>query len=70
MNHKWNKETNECTVCGLHRERKEHKKFQRTYSKLINGIFEDIPIYIYNFNWWYGEKNKFIRPDCKKQNLK
>lgn len=65
MNHKW--KDNVCINCGLHREKRDFRKLKRTYSKLIHGVWEDIPVWEFGTAWWYGLKNKFNRPDCKKE---
>lgn len=56
MNHQWNKDV--CVNCGITRIKKEYKKLARTYSKLINGVWEDIPIYKYGVGYWYGLPDK------------
>lgn len=61
MNHKWDNDV--CLNCGTIRLKKLHRKLVRTYSKLINGIWEDIPIHRENFEYEYNNKT-FIRPDC------
>ena len=73
-NHKWKKDV--CIKCGITRTRKEYKKCVRTYSKLINGVFQDIPVYRYGTAWFYGMPHKehpntvkiigFERPGCVK----
>jgi hypothetical protein len=74
MNHKW--KDNVCVNCGLHRMIREYRKVVRTYSKLRNGVWEDVPIYQYGKKYWYGTQHEevkslvrsigFERPDCKK----
>lgn len=75
-NHRWNKD-NVCVNCGLHRMRKRYRKVVRTYSKLINGCWEDVPVYQFGTGWLYGTVHPevdcavkiigFERPNCKKQ---
>lgn len=77
MNHKW--ENNVCVNCGVHRMMQDYRKLERTYSKLIHGIWEDIPVYSYGKKWYYGYPNSdkkeyikgigFNRPDCKAKEL-
>lgn len=59
MNHRW--ANNTCINCGVTRERKTWK--------LLMGIVNHPPwnVYKYGTAWWYGEVNKFKRPDCKKE---
>lgn len=65
MNHRW--ANNICINCGVTRERKDYRKLVNTYTVLSNGVWEDRPVYQYGTGWWYGEVNKFNRPDCKKE---
>lgn len=75
IHHRWGTD-NVCIKCGIARIKKQYKIVARTYSKLINGIWEDIPIYRYGTAWWYGTPNEihpftvrsigFKRPECKK----
>lgn len=45
MNHSWDKD-NVCRHCGIVRKKRDYRKLLRTYSKLINGVWEDVPVYI------------------------
>lgn len=56
MNHRWGNNT--CINCGVTRERK-------TWKLLMAITNRDH--YQYGTGWWYGEINKFIRPDCKQK---
>lgn len=73
MNHKW--KNNVCIRCGVGRMKVSYKKWVRTYSKLVNGVFEDRDVYQYGRAWWYGKpvdpnvdhlfnSTGFDRPDC------
>lgn len=63
-NHKWNKE-NTCLNCGVHRERKDYKRWLRTETVLRNGVWEDRTVYAYGTMWHYGKKYGFERPHCE-----
>lgn len=69
MNHKWNKD-NVCIKCGIVRERKEYKRWQRVQGVLIHGVWEDKHFYTYGVAWHYGPEHKFDRPECNVVNLK
>lgn len=67
MNHRW--QDNTCINCGITRERRECQKLVNTRSVLSrHGVFYDVPVYQYGTGWWYGEKDKFKRPECKTKN--
>lgn len=63
MNHKW--ENNKCVKCGIERQKKEYRSWQRVETILINGVWEDKHFYTYGIKWYYGNENKFERPNCK-----
>lgn len=73
MNHKWDKD-DECINCGIARTNLPYKKVIRTYSRLINGVWEDVPVYYHGIGWCYGQPHPedkrtikiigFERPDC------
>ena len=68
MNHRW--ANNTCINCGVTREKRQYRKLIQTLTKTVlprYGVWEDRPVYQYGTGWWYGEVNKFIRPDCKKE---
>lgn len=56
MNHRW--VNNTCINCGVTRERKSWK---------LRRAITIRDHYQYGTGWWYGEVNKFKRPDCKKE---
>lgn len=63
MNHRW--ENNKCLKCGIERQKKEFKRWQRSESVLVNGIWQDRNIHTYGTAWHYGPEHKFERPGCK-----
>jgi hypothetical protein len=63
MNHKWIDNT--CQKCGLKREKKEFKRWQRSETVLVNGVWQDRNIHTYGAAWHYGSEHKFERPNCK-----
>lgn len=62
MNHKWT--DNKCKVCGVERQKKEFKRWQRSETVLVNGVWQDRNIHTYGTAWHYGTEHKFERPDC------
>lgn len=58
MNHRW--KDNTCIHCGITRKRK--------YWRLLMAIVNHPPweAYLTGTDWWYGEKHKFQRPECKR----
>jgi hypothetical protein len=63
MNHKWQNDA--CVKCGLKREKKEYRKWQRCYTALSrSGVWEDRHVYTYGIGWHYGEPYGFERPQC------
>lgn len=68
IRHRW--QNNTCIYCGLTRDRREFQKLVNTRSVLSqHGVWIDVPMYQYGIGWWYGELNKFIRPECKGNSL-
>lgn len=68
-NHKW--KDNVCVNCGIKRERKEYRRWQRSETYLSRaGVWEDRTIYTYGTAWYYGEKYRFERPQCELVKLK
>lgn len=63
MNHKW--ENNKCLKCGIERQMKHYKSWQRVETVLVNGIWQDKHFYTYGTKWHYGTEHKFERPNCK-----
>jgi hypothetical protein len=62
-NHKWS--DNVCTKCGISRERKEYRKWQRSYTYLSkSGVWEDRDVYTFGTAWHYGKGYGFKRPQC------
>lgn len=62
MNHRWI--NNKCSKCGVERQKKEFKRWQRSETILVNGVWQDRNIHTYGTAWHYGEQYKFERPDC------
>lgn len=58
-NHKW--KNNICVNCGISRVKKKWS--------LLMAIVNHPPwdVYKYGSDWWYGDKDGFKRPDCKKK---
>lgn len=67
MNHKW--VDNKCQKCGIKRERKEFKRWQRSETVLVNGVWQDRTIHTYGTAWHYGIAYKFNRPNCNSEPL-
>ncbi len=65
VRHRWKDDV--CVNCGVKRSRAERKKFVRDRSVLINGVWEDSPVFKYDISWLYWKDDKkgtFERPDC------
>ncbi len=63
MNHKW--KDNKCLKCGIERQKKEYKRWQRSETVLRDGVWVDKNIHTFGIAWHYGPEHKFIRPNCK-----
>ena len=63
MNHKW--ENNKCLKCGIERQKREYKRWQRSETVLRDGVLVDKTIHTFGIAWHYGPEHKFIRPNCK-----
>lgn len=67
-NHKWQNDV--CLNCGVKREMKDFKRWQRVEGVLRNGVWEDKHFFTYGIKFWYGEKYRFERPQCELVKLK
>ena len=63
MNHKW--VDNKCQKCGIERQKKEFKRWQRAETVLRHGVWIERSVFTYGTAWHYGVGNRFQRPNCK-----